>query len=226
VRSFEAATGKLLWKFDTNPPDAKWDRERPAFSTRNYLPATAVFHANRVYIGNGQEVELYGRLAWLYCIDPTKSGNISPYLTEGPDKGKPNPNSGMVWKYGGVDKRTEHNKFNSTVSNVAVAEGLVIAPDSTGEVHCLDSQTGQRYWVHDTDGGSIEGNPLIVDGKIYVEAGFGVCILALAKEKKVLGTIEMDWSAYCSPIFANGVLYVTTGTTIFAIAGDKKEPKK
>jgi outer membrane protein assembly factor BamB len=54
LRSFDSATGQLIWEFNTNPPDATDD----AFSgNRNYLPATAVLYDNRIYIGNGREPE-------------------------------------------------------------------------------------------------------------------------------------------------------------------------
>src|SRR5262249_38041929 len=90
VRAFDPSSGKLLWKFDTNPPDAKDDKES-ARGTRNGLLATAVFHENRLYIGNCHDPEYGGLPAWLYCIDPSKSGDISPHLGVGPDKGKLNP---------------------------------------------------------------------------------------------------------------------------------------
>jgi outer membrane protein assembly factor BamB len=227
VRSFEGATGKLLWKFDTNPPDAEYDpHEGPEKRTRNYLPASAVFHENRLYIGNGQEPESYSGPACLYCIDPTRSGDISPHVPDGPGKGKPNPNSGMIWKYGGVDPKTEKHIFDRTVSNVAIHRGLVIAADMAGTVHCLDARSGKPYWVHETQVGFLGflGSPLIVDGKIYVgDCEGSVWILELAKEKKVLDRIEMDREVNCSPVFANGVLYVATNSTLYAIAGKEKK---
>ena len=118
VRSFHAVTGKLNWEFNTNPPDATDDGVR---GTRNYLPATAVFYKNRIYIGNGREPEHGRGEAWLYCVDPTKVGNISPHLPDG----KPNPKSGLVWKYGGRDPKSKAIIFNRTLSNVACAQGYL-----------------------------------------------------------------------------------------------------
>src|SRR5262249_24893323 len=51
VRSFDALTGKLLWKFDTNPKAAVWIPD--GRSTRNYLVSTPVFYEGRVYVANG-----------------------------------------------------------------------------------------------------------------------------------------------------------------------------
>ncbi len=234
VRSFDAATGKLVWQFDTNPHDAKGDATDPDNSTRNDLPATAVFYENRLYIGNGQELEHYSGVAWLYCIDPTKTGDISPGFTSGEKKGKPNPNSGMVWKYGGVDKDATADKFRSdnvfdrTLSNVAIDKGLLIATDVAGTVHCLDAKTGQMHWKHRSKASSnIYGSPLIVDGKVYVSTAWsGYWIFALAKEKKLLGRIGDEGGSHCSPVFANGVLYVATSDALYAVAGNEKKPEK
>ena len=47
----------------------------------------------------------------------------------------------------------------------------------------------------------------------------------LAKEKKVVGPIENEGWSYCSPVFANGTLYVATSDHLYAIAGTEKPPK-
>src|SRR5207247_417957 len=54
VRGYEAATGKKLWEFDTNPKESVWPR------TRNEVIATPVLYEDRVYIANGQEPVLGG----------------------------------------------------------------------------------------------------------------------------------------------------------------------
>src|ERR1700730_10471261 len=71
VRGYEAATGKKLWEFDTNPKDAVWPK------TRNELIATPVIYQERVYIGNGQDPEHGEGVGHFYCIDATKRGDIT-----------------------------------------------------------------------------------------------------------------------------------------------------
>src|SRR6185503_11112475 len=81
LRGFDAATGKLLWKCDLNPKAAKYDFAR---GDRNYVVATPVLCDGRVYIPVGQEVEHGDGPGCLYCIDPTKTGDVSPELPDGP----------------------------------------------------------------------------------------------------------------------------------------------
>ena len=60
------------------------------------------------------------KLAWLACLDATKKGDVT--------------RSGIVWSYDAI---------GSTVSTVAIADGLVYAADFDGDLHCLDAETGQ-----------------------------------------------------------------------------------
>ena len=92
-------TGKLIWKFDANPKDSRY--QLGGKSTRNDFIAAPVIVGNRCYIGTGQDPEHYEGVGHLWCIDITKSGDVSPDLvtndTVFPPKTKPNPNSAAVW---------------------------------------------------------------------------------------------------------------------------------
>jgi hypothetical protein len=69
------------------------------------------------------------------------------------------------------------------------------------------------------------GSPLGVDGKVYVcDEDGDVAIFKASKEKDAaepMATHNMGSAVYCSPIFANGTLYVMNRERLFAIA----EPK-
>src|SRR5262249_37596401 len=96
LRAFDATTGDLVWKCDLNPKDAVWDLG--GLGDRNYVVATPVFYDGRVYAATGVQVEsASGVVGALYCVDPTKAGDVSRELEAGPKKGKPNPNSAVVW---------------------------------------------------------------------------------------------------------------------------------
>jgi outer membrane protein assembly factor BamB len=214
VRSFDALTGQLIWRFDTNPKAAAWNGGN---GTRSYVIATPVFHDGRVYVGNGRSpVQFSTKKGRLCCIDSTKEGDISPELDDGPGKGKPNPNSGLVWCFESAGKRDE-DQMHDSLSSVAIADGLVIAPDAEGLVHCLDARTGKTYWTHDTLRG-IQASPLIADGLVYVPAMDGtVTILALSRELKPIAAPDMDDGIAGTPVFANGVLYIAAGARLYAI---------
>ncbi len=219
LRGFDALTGKPLWTFDCNPKTAAGKK-----GAKNYLVGTPVVYENRVYVGVGQEPSLGSGVGDLWCIDLTKTGDISPVGGNLDPKAEVNKNSGLVWHFGGpADPKTAEETgsdtlFGRTVSTCAVVDGLVYAAELSGYLHCLDAKTGKQYWVYDTKA-EIWGSPYYVDGKIYLGTGDGdVQIFKHGKEKKVIGKVEMENGINSTPVVANGVLYILTMKQLVAIA--------
>jgi outer membrane protein assembly factor BamB len=189
VRGYEAMSGKKLWEFDTNPKEAVWPR------TRNELIATPVIVGNRVYIANGQDPEHGEGVGHFYAIDATKRGIITQ--------------SGLVWHY---------EKIRRSISTAAVADGLVYISDFSGFLHCLDANTGQQYWMHDTFA-AIWGSPFVVDGKVYLADEDGdVVVMAHGKEKKILAEMNMGSAVYGTVVPANGALFINNRNELYALA--------
>ncbi len=209
LRSFDALTGELLWKLNINLASLK------KRDFKNHFLNAPVLYQGHIFIGGGHDAEYGEGPGSLFCIDPTRRGDVSLELEDGPGKGKPNPNSALVWHM---------DSFGRTMSQVAVHEGLVIAAGYDGMVHCLDAQTGQRYWRHDMKA-HVFASPLIVDGKVYVGQEDGeVHIFDLANEKRLLFTGGFEAPVQSSPIFANGVLYVATSEFLYAIKAGTSSP--
>ncbi len=220
VRSFDGLTGKLLWQFDANPKDIPRDLKSGHW---NNLIATPVLYNQRIYLATGKRTYYPFRTGpgWIYCLDPKKRGDIS-FETVGNDgRVQANPNSGMIWRFGGADAKKNHI-FSGTVGNLAIHEGLLVAADENGYVDCIDASTGKLCWKHDVRMG-IETTPLIVGGKVYVAAEATVYLFALSKEKKLLGVIETENLVHVSPIAANGSLFLATHDTLYSIAGTERK---
>jgi outer membrane protein assembly factor BamB len=184
--------------------------------TRNYLMAPAV-HDNKLYTAVGQQPDNGPGISHLWCVDVTKSGDVSAEL----EKGKANPNSGVVWRYGGDAPKgsVRDYLFGRSISTCAVHDGLVYAAETDGFLHCLDAKTGQHYWEEDLKS-AVWASPLWVDGKVYMpDDGGNVHIFAHGKEKKSINTIDMEEAVKAAPVVANGVLYLVTDKHLFAIAG-------
>jgi outer membrane protein assembly factor BamB len=225
LRSFDARTGALIWKCDLNPKDARFDQRKGG---RNYVIATPVAYDNRIYVATGQDTLGFFGDGCLFCISADKEGDVSPELETEPDKGKPNPNSAVVWStrqaastYKPVKKGDRDLFFGGTVSTCTIHDGLVYAAVASGYLHCFDAKTGKQYWVDDLRAESVS-SPLCVEGKLYLGTMDGeMFVFACGKEKKLLKQIETDESVRASPIFANGTLYITTDNTLFAIREKK-----
>ncbi|MCA1612902.1 MAG: PQQ-binding-like beta-propeller repeat protein, partial [Acidobacteria bacterium] len=188
IRGYDAATGKKLWEFDTNPKDSVWPK------TRNEVISTAVIYEDKVYISNGQDPEHGEGPGHMYCVDAAKRGDITK--------------TGMVWHY---------DKIRRSISTPAVKDGIVYQADFSGFIHAIDAKTGVPYWTHDVFA-AVWGSPMIIDGKLYLGDEDGdVVILAEGKTKKVISEINMGSSVYSTPVPANGALYIANRNQLFAI---------
>jgi outer membrane protein assembly factor BamB len=189
VRGYEAATGKKLWEFDTNPKEAVWPR------TRNELISTPVVYENHVYIANGQDPEHGEGVGHMYAIDATKRGDVTT--------------TGRVWHY---------DKIRRSISTASIADGLLYISDFSGFLHCLDVKTGQPYWTHDTFA-AIWGSPILIGDKVYLGDEDGdVIVMQHGKEKKVVAEMNMGSAVYATATPANGALFINNRTQLFALA--------
>jgi outer membrane protein assembly factor BamB len=216
--ALDAKTGEHIWKFDLNPKDSKW--ELGGRGTRNNIIATPVFYQNSVVLGVGQDPEHGEGVGHIYRIGVTKRGDVSP-MTE---DGQPNPNSAQIWHWGGVDQDGSKtgeagvDAFRRTLSTVAIHDGLVYAPDLSGRIHCLDFETGQRYYEADVMA-AIWGSPMVVDGKVFIGNEDGLMsVFNTGKELKMASMIEFPSSIYSTPTIANGVMFVSDRSQLYAIS--------
>jgi outer membrane protein assembly factor BamB len=236
----ENGKAKLLWQFDCNPKESKYTLGGRA--DRNHIIGTPVVHEGLVYIAVGEDPEHGEGVGHLWCIDPTKRGDTSPELAvslKAPDTplphrrnqavikeqgevARPNPNSAAIWHYPGFDadgngKLDFEETMHRTCGTVAIKDGLLFVADFSGLFHCLDLKTGKPYWTHDMLAASW-GSPLIADGKVYIGDEDGdISIFTLAKEKDLIGEINMGNSVYSTPIVAGDTLYIANKSHLFAI---------
>jgi outer membrane protein assembly factor BamB len=188
VRGYEAATGKKLWEFDTNPKDSVWPK------TRNEVISTPVIHENVVYIANGQDPEHGEGVGHAYAIDATRRGD----LTE----------SGRLWHF---------DKIRRSISTAAIKDGLIYLADFSGFVHCLDLKTGKPYWTHDMFA-AIWGSPMIIGDKVYIGDEDGdITVLEHSKTLKVVSEQNMGSSVYSTVVPANGVIFVMNRNQLYAL---------
>ncbi|QDU87010.1 outer membrane biogenesis protein BamB [Pirellulimonas nuda] len=182
---------KLLWKFDANPKESTWILG--GRGTRNNIIATPVVHDGLVYVAVGQDPEHGEGVGHLWCIDPTKRGDVSPELAfnskspnetiphkriqavvpEEGDFARANPNSAALWHYSETDWNddgeidTYLETMHRSCGTVAIKDGVLYIADFSGIFHCIDPKTGKQNWSYDMFAAAW-GSPLIVDGKVYI----------------------------------------------------------
>ncbi len=233
---------ELLWKFDCNPKTSVW--KSGGTGDRNNIIATPVIYNNRVFIATGQDPEYGEGQGRLWCIDPTKRGDVSREIVvdrqgkpvpprricavdkDAGEKVKPNPNSAAVWEYATNDANADgefefEEIMHRTLGMAAIKDDILVIADLSGLIHCLDAKTGKVHWTHDTLA-SIWGSPLIVDGKIYIGDEDGdMCVFELSPKKKLLAENAMVGSVYSGAVAVDGVLYVSTRSHLIAIKAEE-----
>ncbi|MCB1085873.1 MAG: PQQ-like beta-propeller repeat protein, partial [Verrucomicrobiae bacterium] len=139
----------------------------------------------------GQDPEHGEGVGAITCIDPAKG----------------NGDDAIVWQFKGLGR---------SISTPSIVDGLVYIADYSGKLFCLDAETGEQYWEHDTLS-HIWSSALTVDGKVFLGNEDGeLIVLKAGKEKEELATIEFPSPIYSAAVVANGTLYVTTQTHLYA----------
>jgi len=186
-----------VWQFDFDPSGPKTDMHRyngnRAISPSN-IYGMPVLQDGRLYVAGGGDWFWGKHEAWLKCVDPEGTGDVT--------------DQALRWAYP-VNRHS--------MSTPAVHEGLAFVADSMRVLHCVDVRSGQALWTHEL-GGEVWASALVADGKVYLGTRRGdFWILAAAPEKKALTTVQLDSPISGSAVAANGVLYVATMKRLYAL---------
>ena len=230
---------KLFWKFDCNPKISKW--VLGGRGTRNNIIATPVIYDDLVFVAVGQDPEHSEGIGHLWCLDPTKSGDVSTELAVDKDgkpiphrrlqaineaigeKAIPNENSAKVWHYGAMtkaeyDAQKFEEQMHRSCGTCAIKNDLLYIADFSGLFHCVDAKTGKPHWTYDMFAAAW-GSPCIVEGKVYIGDEDGdVTIFELSSEMKIIKEINMDNAVYSTPVVANNTLFISNKSNLFAIS--------
>jgi outer membrane protein assembly factor BamB len=82
----------------------------------------------------------------------------------------------------------------------------------------VDAATGQAVWTHELDG-ETWASPFVADGKVYIGTRRGAFyVFATGREKKLLLETRLGAPISATAVAANGTLYVTTMSHLYALA--------
>jgi HEAT repeat protein/outer membrane protein assembly factor BamB len=194
LRSYDAASGHELWRFDGNPKEARW-LPRPGVLSRSFILASPVFADGRVFIAMGQSPGHGNGPSLIHAISPNGQGDVTE--------------SRLLWT---------SREVGRVVGTPIEKDGLLYVADVGGTVYCLDAATGATVWKHDTLG-AIWGCLLLAGDRLYVGNEEGtMTILRAGRRKQVLAEIEMDAALYSAPALVGDALYLATAKRLYFIA--------
>jgi outer membrane protein assembly factor BamB len=176
------------------------------------INTSPVVDGTMVYCGHGEENPDTIEQGRVVCLDASKVKDHKPAL---------------VWKVDGIT-----DKYVSPM----VHEGRLYVCDENGRMFCLDSHTGEQFWVFKYGLASM-GSPVWADSKIYVaevaskfhilkpnDKGCKKLHTQLFRSKDSTTSIEVIGS----PAIADGRIYVGTSEELYCIGikGKESAPSK
>ena len=193
LRSYDAASGRELWRFDGNPKDARW-LPRPGVLSRSSIIASPVFADGRVFVAMGFSAGHDNGPSVIHAMNPTGQGDVTA--------------SQLLWT---------SNAVGRVAATPIASDGLLFVGDLGGTAYCLDAATGALVWKHETHG-SIWGSLLLVGDRLYVGNDEGtMTVLRAGRKKEVLAEIEMNAPLYSRPAVHGDALYVATANRLYRI---------
>lgn len=134
----------------------------------------------------------------------------------------PNPNSAAIWHYQGKDQNENgqleiEETFHRTINSVAIRNGLLVASDISGIVHCLDAKTGKLHWTYDAFA-MLYSTPLIAGNRVYVGDEDGeVAIFKLSTSFNLVAELEVEEAISGALISDGEYLYIPSQKNLYVV---------
>lgn len=193
-RSYDPATGKLLWSLDMN---------------KGRSSATPVAIGDRLYIGNelrkrGGDDDGGGRL---FRVKPGGAGDISPANDQ-------RTSDFVEWR---ID-----DSGIQMASPTYLAGNLYFFERSLGIVHCVDIETGRIQYEQRVPGGRAFWASPWTDGKYLfaLNSEGNTHVIEPGDEMNVVAVNKLEQQAWGTPAIAGGRIYLRTTKHLYCIADE------
>lgn len=190
-RSYDPATGKLLWKLDMN---------------KGRSSATPVALGDRLVIGNefrnrGGADDGGGRL---YSVKPGGMGDITP-----PDDG--NQGEFVHWRMDGSGIQM--------ASPTYCGGNLYFFERRRGIIRCVDIETGRLEYESRVPGARAFWASPWTDGKhlFALDSNGNTHVIAAGDQLKVVAVNKLDQQAWGTPAIADGTIFIRTVENLYCI---------
>lgn len=186
---------KKVWQRDCDPSAPKKNihdyLKNREESPSNFL-GMPVFYENRIYVTSGGDIWWGKQECRLKCFDASDGTEL--------------------WS-ADLEKHS--------AATPAILNGLVYVTDCGKNLHCIDAETGKKYWKQPMKQDAW-GSALAADRKIFVGSrGSDFLIIEQGKKLSKLSSVQLDSPIHTTPVAANGVLYISTMRKLYAVEKEK-----
>ena len=199
-RSYNPATGELLWKLDM-------DKGRSS--------ATPVAMNDRLYVGN--EHRARGGAddggGFLFSVKPGGKGDITP-------EGDSTSGKFIQWKIARADME---------MASPTICKGnLYLFERNSPKMHCLNIETGKTVYRSRVSGAQSFWASPWTDGEhvFALESGGTTIVLAPGDEYKIVSKNVLGQQAWGTPALSDGRIYLRTVDNLYCIEDESVADKK
>jgi outer membrane protein assembly factor BamB len=127
-----------------------------------------------------------------------------------------------------LDRSSElwRNDLVAFTSSPVLVGNRVYQTVQTGDLYCVDADTGKRLWHHKLAPDQIHASPAYGDGKLYVPMNNGSFYIIEPKENgaEILQKLQLEGNCLGAPAIANGKIYVHTTGRLYSFGGGAGHP--
>jgi len=199
--------------------DASTGQERWRFSQRITTPPAV--SGSTVYVGSVENS--------IHALDASTGAELWRFTTDGPVTAAPTVYRGTTfvcdWR-GNLYalQRESGNKvwslpMGGSDCSLATANGVIYAGDRDGVVHAIDLMTRSEIWRFETGTDFMYPRPVVAAGVVYVTGVNGTLYAIDGSSGAEIWRFEIGDEVYDWPAVIDGVVYVTSSDSLYAIGG-------
>ncbi|MCA9025218.1 MAG: PQQ-like beta-propeller repeat protein [Planctomycetaceae bacterium] len=123
---------------------------------------------------------------------------------------------------GRIDTPSEHIRWiNDKTPDVCcplIVDGLVYFVRKSGQIFCVDLETGDELYYENTHRQQHRSSPIYCDGHIYSTANDGhTTVLKTGPKLEIVAENDLGEMTTATPVISNGTLYMRTYDALYAI---------
>ena len=125
----------------------------------------------------------------------------------------------------GKEHEVWRNDLTAFTSSPVLVGNRVYTTVATGELACVDADTGKILWQHKLAPDQIHASPAYADGRLWVPMNNGEFFIVRPSDTgmEVLAQTQLDGNCLGAPAICNGRVYVHTTEALYCFAGDGGE---
>lgn len=150
-------------------------------------------------------------------IDSSETGRIVAVSLQNvsPDSGGP--------RILGATAEVWRNSLSAVTSSPVLFEDRLYQVVNTGELHCLDANTGRNLWSKKLGPDQLHASPLYADGRLYIPLNNGTFHILKPgdSDAEELCQVQLEGNCLGAPAVWQGRMYVLTTEKLYCFKSDK-----